>query len=342
MKQLGQNTQDTEDEIQIQHAPGRSCPINYRYESAVFKSPPPSGLLNLEVLYVVGGLYGNDLALDEVLRLFDKERGRKCIVFNGDFHWFDVRPEVFSRIQDLVLDHTALRGNVETELGKNNAKNDFGCGCAYPDWIDDETVQRSNRIFERISNTPTYSQRLQLRSLPMWQVATVGPSRVGLVHGDPQSLAGWGFAQENLKLFEHLENARSWFKEACIDIFACTHTCLPVFQQIQSSKSGKYSWILNNGSAGMPNFFGDKAGLLTRVALTPFEGSQKRCGVIEEEIFMDLIGIEFDFDESQRRFRKDWPEGSDAYKSYFTRLTEGPKYNQNQVVRFDLATNKTG
>lgn len=56
---------------------------------------------------------------------------------------------------------------------------------------------------------------------------------------------------------------------------------------------------------------------------------------------MHLIGIEFDFDESQRRFCKDWPEGTDAYKSYFIRLTEGPNYNQEQVVRFDLAINKT-
>jgi hypothetical protein len=55
----------------------------------------------------------------------------------------------------------------------------------------------------------------------------------------------------------------------------------------------------------MPNFFGNKTGLLTKVALSPFEGSQKQCGVVEKEISMDLIGIEFDFDESQRRFCKD-------------------------------------
>jgi hypothetical protein len=40
MKPLGQNTQNTDKEIQIQHAPGRSCPLTYRYESSVFKTSP--------------------------------------------------------------------------------------------------------------------------------------------------------------------------------------------------------------------------------------------------------------------------------------------------------------
>ena len=42
--------------------------------------------------------------------------GRKRLVFNGDFHWFDADPAAFARVQQQVLEHEALRGNVETEL----------------------------------------------------------------------------------------------------------------------------------------------------------------------------------------------------------------------------------
>src|SRR5688500_7447319 len=102
--------------------PGRSCPLHYRYAPEVFATAPT--LQNLDVLYVVGGLYGNALALDRVLELFAAEHGRKQLVFNGDFHWFDADPEVFARVQRGVLAHTAIRGNVETELASDDAVDD--------------------------------------------------------------------------------------------------------------------------------------------------------------------------------------------------------------------------
>ena len=129
---------------------GRSCPLHYRYQPAVFAAEATAPLRGVEVLYVVGGLYGNELALHEVLRLFDAERGNKRLVFNGDFHWFDADPAVFDRIQRSVMAHHALRGNVETELAAEEAADDAGCGCAYPAWVGDEVVERSNRILRRL------------------------------------------------------------------------------------------------------------------------------------------------------------------------------------------------
>jgi hypothetical protein len=126
-------------------SPGRSCPLHYRYAPEVFQAEAPPRLQSLDVLYVVGGLYGNELALERVLELFDRERGRKRLVFNGDFHWFDVDPEVFARVQAAVLAHDALRGNVETELTSDDGDEDAGCGCAYPDWVGDGVVERSNQ-----------------------------------------------------------------------------------------------------------------------------------------------------------------------------------------------------
>jgi hypothetical protein len=64
-------------------APGRSCPLHYRYAPAAFARAPEA---RCDVLYVVGGLYGNEPALDAVLALFERERGNKRLVFNGDFH----------------------------------------------------------------------------------------------------------------------------------------------------------------------------------------------------------------------------------------------------------------
>ena len=44
--------------------PGRSCPLHYRYRPEVFAIEAPAHLRSLDVLYVVGGLYGNPLALE--------------------------------------------------------------------------------------------------------------------------------------------------------------------------------------------------------------------------------------------------------------------------------------
>jgi hypothetical protein len=100
-------------------APGRSCPLHYRYRPEDFRTPPPPHLDDLDTLYVVGGLYGNELALDTLEQLLQRQAahdGRRAVVFNGDFHWFDAEPAWFERVQRRVLAHTALRGNVETEL----------------------------------------------------------------------------------------------------------------------------------------------------------------------------------------------------------------------------------
>ena len=315
---------------------GRSCPLHYRYQPAVFAAEATAPLRGVEVMYVVGGLYGNELALHEVLRLFDAERGNKRLVFNGDFHWFDADPAVFDRIQRSVLAHHALRGNVETELGaeeEDGAADDAGCGCAYPAWVGDEVVERSNRILRRLRSAAGPAQRAELARLPMWLRADVGGLRVGIVHGDASSLAGWGFAQEHLRDASHRDTVRGWFGQAGVDVFACTHTCLPVFQSLRSG--GALRWVCNNGAAGMPNFKGDSAGLLTRIAVHPYTGAQRRFGVTHGGVFIDAVGIEVDAAAVQRRFVAQWPPGSDAHRSYFERISCGPAYGLEDAVRSD-------
>ncbi len=313
--------------------PGRTCPIAYHYGPAVFRQPVPAHLADLNVLYVVGGLYGNELALYEVLRLFEAEKGRKQLVFNGAFHWFDAEPATFDRIQREVLHHVALRGNVETELAQDTPISDAGCGCAYPDWVDDGVVDRSNRILQRLWTATTPAHRAELAVLPMWQTAAVGDMRIGIVHGDAQSLAGWGFAQEHLTDVAHLDQVRKWFESSGVDAFACSHTCLPVYQSVKRPGRPRAGWVFNNGAAGMPNFQGDPAGLLTRIALTPHTGTNSRAGVVCGPVHIDALAIAPPEPEVQQRFLAQWPPGSDAHASYFSRIAAGPDYHPQQVIR---------
>ena len=316
-------------------SPGRSCPLHYRYAPEVFRADAPPQLQSLDVLYVVGGLYGNELALERVLELFERERGRKRLVFNGDFHWLDADPEVFARVQATVLAHEALRGNVETELASEDGMDDAGCGCAYPEWVGQGVVERSNRILRRLRHAAVPPQRAELAALPMWLRADVGPLRLGLVHGDATSLAGWGFAQEHLRDEPHRERVAQWLDRAGVDAFACTHTCLPVFQAVRGTHGSEPRWVLNNGATGMPNFHGDRAGLLTRVALAPFQGGERRFGLLAAggRVHVDAIGVDFDADAWLDRFCHHWPPGSDAHLSYFERIVRGPAYDRRDALR---------
>ena len=307
--------------------------MSYHYGPDVFRAPSPPLLADLEVLYVVGGLYGNELALREVLRCFEAEAGRKRLVFNGDFHWFDIAPDRFSRIQREVLAHTALRGNVETELAQSGLDRDAGCGCAYPEWVDDCVVDRSNRILHRLWQVATPAQRQELAALPMWSVATVGDCRIGIVHGDAQSLAGWGFAQEHLAEPAGVEQVREWFARAQVDAFASSHTCLPVFQGVNLEGGARVGWVFNNGAAGMPNFWGDCAGLLTRIALKPCDRSLSRGGVVHRGVHVDALALHMDPLALQGEFLDQWPTDSDAHVSYFDRIVRGPAYAPHQMIR---------
>jgi rSAM/selenodomain-associated transferase 1 len=318
--------------------PGRSCPLHYHYGPRVFARAPAQ---RCEVLYVVGGLYGNAPALEQVLALFDAEPGEagvdKRLVFNGDFHWFDTDPTVFAQVQEQVLRFDALRGNVETELAAEPLPgDDAGCGCAYPAWVGDGVVERSNRILQRLRDTARHlpGAAAALGALPMWLRLNVGDLRVAAVHGDAQSLAGWGFAAEHLRDADHRATVTRWFEDAQVDAFACSHTCLPVFQALPRP-GGEPAWVLNNGAAGMPNFRGDGAGLLTRIATRPFTGAPalRRHGVVSRGVHVDALAVDSVMPAWRTLFLRQWPAGSDAHASYWQRLCEGPAHGPADALQ---------
>ena len=303
-------------------APGRTCPLSYRYAPESLRRAPE---LAADTLWIAGGLYGNPFALESLLALYERERGAKALVFNGDFHWFDVDPETFSHIDATVSKFHGLRGNVETEVATPVA--DAGCGCAYPDWVDDGTVERSNEIIERLRAAAGDARALA--ALPMHCVARVGAARVGIVHGDAASLAGWGFAQETLSTSAGRLSARQAFDLAQVDVFASSHTCLPVLQRFGDSRA-----IVNNGSAGMPNFRGELYGVVTRISINPSDDALYRLEC--NDIHVEAIALRYDHAAWEKRFLELWPEGSPAHRSYYGRITNGPSYTVGQALREEL------
>ena len=303
--------------------PGRSCPLHYQYGPDVFNSAPDPVLSGLDTLYVVGGLYGNELALHEVLRLFEQEPGRKRLVFNGDFHWFDIDPAIFARVQAAVLSHVALRGNVETELAEDDPDPEAGCGCAYPEDVDQGVVDRSNFIHTELKRTAQQQPELLARLLekPFFARYSVSGLNVAVVHGDGDSLAGWRFDPAHLKQTDEAPWRAALFEKAQVNVFASSHTCSAAFHH-EPLPNGQTGLISNNGAAGMPSAQMD--GLFTRISMTSlnnpalvFQSTQLNG------VWVEQVRVQFDQAAWQQHFLGQWPEGTAAYTSYFKRISEG-------------------
>jgi hypothetical protein len=297
--------------------PGRSCPVAYRYSPRVFDREPE---LHADTLYVVGGLYGNVEALEALGALAAREAGPVALVFNGDFHWFDVADGEFAHVTHAVLAHAALRGNVETEIAGEDSG--AGCGCAYPADVSDAEVSRSNLILERLRATAARAPQLRARlaALPMHLTARVGAARIGIVHGDAASLAGWGFARDRLDDPGHRRWIEAMFAEARVDAFASTHTCLPALRRFAGGV------VANNGAAGMPNLAGTRHGILTRIGVRPHAGRERLYGLEAAGVAIEALAIDYDHVRWVERFSAAWPEGSPAHASYFRRIAEGTRF----------------
>lgn len=296
--------------------PGRSCPLHYRYTKGAFLREAD---LTAETFYIIGGLYGNAPALQAIFELAASEPVTPALIFNGDFNWFNIDAESFVAVNAVVLKHHALRGNVETEL---NAEDGAGCGCAYPDYVDDADVERSNLIMQRLQQTARAFPAVTtaLAALPMHAVIEVGGCRFGVVHGDAESLAGWRFAHDSLHEPANVE----WLKRQCIEAnlrgFASSHTCLPTFRRFADVT------VINNGAAGMPNFSHTQYGLISRLSVhAPVEGISQYGNVVDG-VYIDALPVHYDAAAFQTAFLKNWPVNTPAHHSYFKRIMEGPAY----------------
>jgi hypothetical protein len=321
---------------------GRSCPIGYRYQPEALAEP---ARLEADTLYVVGGLYGNPVALRAVLERADHEPGGPAaIVFNGDFHWLDVDPDDFRALSRSVLSHHATKGNVEAELASDE---DAGCGCAYPDYVRDDVVDRSNQIITRLRATASRFPDLVRRmgELPRYLTASVAGERVGIVHGDPESLAGWRLALEAMEPGDPdvrrqvgwrgepttPAKALDWFRRADVTAFASTHTGLPYAQVIPDGR--RHRLVVNNGTAGLGNFTGTGYGVITRLSSDPRPPADSLYGMTVGALRCDAVALRFDLGRWKARFLAQWPPGSPGHRSYFTRLTRGTHLRLPQAAR---------
>jgi hypothetical protein len=299
------------------------CPADYRYPATALNRDPD---FTANVLYVVGGLYGNFAALGEIERLAAGERGPVSIVFNGDYHWFDAEPHWFAEIERGVARHQKIRGNVETEIARAGDIG-AGCGCAYPDDVDEGVVTRSNEILDDLRAVAPPDAAEHLAALPMHLVVAVGGLRVGIVHGDAVSLAGWRFAHDALDDPDNavwLVHVRAGSK---IDVFASTHTCLAALREFALPER---LTVINNGAAGMGNFRGSTCGLISRIATRPSPHTPL-YGVARDGVFIDAIAVEYDLAAFLARFTRCWPEASTAHVSYHRRIVAGPSYGIEQA-----------
>lgn len=304
------------------NGPGRVCPAHYRYGAAALAAAAER---KAQILYVIGGLYGNLPALDAVEAMAAAEDGPVTLCFNGDFNWFNVDPVRFAAINRRVLARDATLGNVEAELVSPD--DGAGCGCAYPDTVDDALVERSNRIHRRLAATAGAFPEIKARlaELPMVARYRIGGCTVGVVHGDAESLAGWQFDARTLGD----PSGDAWrlrvFRQARVDVFASSHTCLPALRRFELE--GAVRCVANNGAAGMPNFVGERTGMLTRVG-TGASPHPPLHSVRVAGAEVAALAIPYDHELWMDIFLAGWPEGSTAWQSYARRMLLGPDHRR--------------
>ncbi len=307
--------------------PGRYCPSHYHYGA---KSISQQNTVPTDTLYVVGGLYGNPQALKTIIEMAQTETHQARIVFNGDFNWFNIDDTGFYQINHTILQqYDAIQGNVENEL--IDPDNHAGCGCAYPEDIDDATVMRSNEIHALLKQTAQNHPAIinQLTQLPLFLKYQIGKCQIGVVHGDSETLAGWGFDQNHLRNPNNNLWLAKQFAQAGVHIFASSHTCLPVLKLIQLAD--KPHCVINNGSAGMPNFQQTQYGLISHIATTP-SPLPKLYGCKIQNLYIDALPVHFDIEKWIKQFQLNWSSGSAADISYFQRIRYGTNYKIEQSI----------
>ncbi len=265
-----------------------------------------------------------------------------------------------------------IETNSTGPVPQSSASNpDAGCGCNYPSYVSQGVVDRSNTIAQELEKQARAFPDIVegLKALPRTMTVEIGTQRIGVLHGDPESMAGWKFSVEAMeppdrdlrtslgwsKDEENTTESQVWdyFQRANVTAFACTHTCLPFAQDFRPSVDFSQHEsanqlrdfpnpkqfedrriVINNGSAGMANFQGTTFGLLTRISVHPKRPEASLYGTSLANLRFDALPIHFDMTRWTNRFLNNWPEGSPAHTSYFGRIQNGPNFWVEQARRW--------
>ena len=311
---------------------GRSCPLAYRYQPEALAQPAQ---LEADTLYVVGGLYGNPAALagraragragarrpghDRVQRRLPLA-GRRPRGLPGDQRDGPGPP----RHQGQRRGRARLRGR------------DAGCGCAYPDYVDDDVVDRSNQIITRLRATarrfPELVGRLgELPRLPHRQrgratgrdrprgsrVAgrlAAGPGGDGARRpgGPPPGRLAWP-ADHHRRAAGLVRPGRGRRLRQ--------HPHRPALRPGRCRRRPADRLVVNNGSAGLPDFADTTYGVITRLSSDPRPPADSLYGTTSAALRCDALPVRFDLDAWTARFLAQWPPGSPGHRAYFGRIT---------------------
>jgi hypothetical protein len=123
-----------------------------------------------------------------------------------------------------------------------------------------------------------------------------------------------------------------------VDVFASTHTCLAAMRRIRLGEDDAV--VVNNGAAGMPNFDSGTFGIITRISAMP--GPHSPCYATQVRgVQVEALPVEYDQSMWQSSFLRNWPEGSDAHRSYFDRISNGTRSAVSDAFG-DLGACQTG
>jgi hypothetical protein len=207
-------------------------------------------------------------------------------------------------------------------------------------------VDRSNQIITRLRATAGQFPEVvgRLGELPRYLTASVGGQRVGIVHGDPESLAGWRLALEAMEPGDPRVRREvgwrgqpttpaerlDWFHRADVSVFASTHTSLPYAQVVTDGRRQRL--VINNGAAGLPGFADTTYGVITRLSGSYRPPAVSLYGTVGL-LRCDALPVRFDLARWMARFLAQWPPGSPDHRAYFGRITGGTHLRLEQAAR---------
>lgn len=281
-----------------------------------------------QVLLFGGGLYGNPYALSSLRVLRDQLSKSFCsvsTVLNGDFHWFDADPKLFQSLTDTIKESgfDCTLGNVEMQLMLDES----GCGCNYPQYVDDEVPRLANLIYQQLQRTAQECPDSVkfLKGLKEEQTFFLGNEKIQIVHGEPGNLNGWRLSREQLP--ENAPGVDEFCKEKKWASIACTHTCLPYITALE------HVVVINNGALGMPNLKDSLDGLAGCVTdVLDYEFDNSVCSLIHNDLKYDLLKLpSYEHEDFKKLFLELWPSDSPAYQSYWKRISEGTSLNSKDL-----------
>lgn len=299
---------------------GRNCSLEYLLSK---KWAEDIELVVDRPIYIIGGLYGNYQSLIKIKELANNETKQPLLVFNGDIHWFDIYEEDFLKVENFIESDIKLIGNVEYELLNKN--NSLGCGCNYPEDVDEGIVNRSNVIHSLLKNNISNEEILKkIYNRTSTICLEYFGKKIAITHGDEKNMAGWQCSNENLRNYERQKEIENWLKTNEIDVLATTHTCLPAILNLSNKL------VINNGAAGMANIKNSTFGLITRIA-----NNKHKEALISKEIdniFVELVKVDYDINNFINWFDSIWDQNSAASVSYRDRILYGTNMTKDDII----------